>query len=207
MDRVLSVMRSYENMRLENDFRNQDFKLLCHGISYALRNWCGDNWVGERKSREAEKKYQDFFLGLNRLLCFFKENRFRRTRRETQLLNHTVFTGDVFRYLGSSDYRNKSIIEPEYNDIYVSWSKEKENSYLESKLYGPITRLYGRITEPHFGIDISGFTSFFYKYYDKDVLIARGTECEIVYPTLEASIYRIEYIDEYIERDDEDESV
>ncbi|MGL5259566.1 MAG: hypothetical protein ACRC7V_05600 [Lachnospiraceae bacterium] len=108
-----------------------------------------------------------------------------------------VFRGTVYRYLGIADsrnYRKKIKVEPEYNEIFVSWSKTEQNSYIESKLYGPRTWMQEKIEESDFGIDIHGFELWCEKWLDRVYFITRGNEKEIVFPTYERCIVQKEYL-------------
>ena len=99
--------------------------------------------------------------------------------------NDTLYHGTIYRYLGhcleNEIYDN--IVEPEYNDIYVSWSKNPTNSYIESKLYGTKTLLTCKIENNYYGIDLEAFC------------VVRGNEAEVVFPTIKETITNIEYID------------
>lgn len=79
------------------------------------------------------------------------------------------------------------------NDIFVSWSKNKEISYIESKLYGCMTRLYCNIPPNMVGFDLEGFQEFYNNKFASKIWIARGEEREVVFPTIKEMIYRIEY--------------
>ena len=64
----------------------------------------------------------------------------------------------------------------------VSWNKEEENAYLLSKLYGPVTKMTCVITEPLYGIDL------------EILKCCRGTEREVIFPTIEKYITEIDYL-------------
>lgn len=70
-----------------------------------------------------------------------------------------LYRGLLYRYLGygfvekNADKR----VEPQYNNIYVTWSKQPKNHYIESKLYGTMTLLTYKIDEPYYGIDLEAF--------------------------------------------------
>lgn len=76
-----------------------------------------------------------------------------------------------------------SNLEPEYDHLWVSWSKNEKNWYIEEHLYGAMTHLTYHIENPQYGIDLSAFGQ------------SRGEENEVVYPMVEANIDRVEYIE------------
>ena len=100
---------------------------------------------------------------------------------EKNVANAMLCRGIVYRYLGH-DYCTDEVVVPDYDNIYVSWNKEEENTYLLSKLYGPITKITCVIAEPLYGIDL-------------EILeCCRGTECEVVFPTIERYITEVKYL-------------
>lgn len=74
-------------------------------------------------------------------------------------------------------------IVSEYDHLWVSWSKNAKNWYIEEHLYGATTHLTCHIENPQYGIDLSAFGQ------------SRGEENEVVYPMVEANIDRAEYIE------------
>jgi len=86
------------------------------------------------------------------------------------------------------------VVTPEYNDIYVSWSKSERNYYIESKLYGPMTWMKAEIRNPYFGIDIQGFEDWCQEWLGDSSFITRGEEREVVFPTIKDCIIEIEQI-------------
>ena len=75
-------------------------------------------------------------------------------------------------------------VEPQYNNIYVSWSKQPQNHYIENKLYGTMTLLTCKVDEPYYGIDLEAFG------------VVRGQEAEVVFPTIKETITEVKYIRE-----------
>jgi len=167
---------------------------LCEILCPALLKWVGDTYVGKRKSTTVENAYQHFFVAFYDLLSCFQDGKFQLSALEQEWGKNLIYTGKLYRYLGKSDPFNKEQVLPQYNKIYVSWSKNQDNLYLRSKLFGPITQLSCNVQFPYFGVDIEGFTAFYHKHINNNVLIARGTEREVVFPTIQEVIYAIRYI-------------
>ena len=100
---------------------------------------------------------------------------------ENRVANAMLYRCPVYRYLGH-DYITDKVVVPDYDGIYVSWNKEEENAYLLSKLHGPVTKMTCVIAEPLYGIDL-------------EILeCCRGTEREVVFPTIEEYIIEINYL-------------
>lgn len=102
------------------------------------------------------------------------------------IADKVLYRGSLYRYLGhgSAKCNTNNRIEPQFNNIYVSWSKNPKNYYIESKLYGTMTLLACKIDEPYYGIDLEAF----------DVI--RGKEAEVVFPTIKETITEVRYIKE-----------
>ena len=102
---------------------------------------------------------------------------------ENAVAESLLYQGKVYRYLryGAPSGCKKKAIVPEYDGIYVSWSKEPKNSYIEGKLYGKITWIEAEIKPLYFGIDL------------ENMGISRGKEREVVFPTLENCVKKIKY--------------
>lgn len=73
-------------------------------------------------------------------------------------------------------------VEPIYDGIYAFWSKSVQLDDVERKLYGPITRMVCKISEPRYGIDLSVFGA------------SRGFESEVVFPTLQDCVIDVKYV-------------
>lgn len=198
----LNELRSYETDKAikgineaTDNINNYIFKLQNRDNSSALFSdvyvdiigvcsfWAGKTYVGVRKDKDIEAAFQNFFEALMSMLLLIKNDTVKPLNCEKRFANAVLYRGTVYRYLGNDTPSNR-IIKPQYNNIYVSWSKEQENTYLESKLYGVMTRLYCDIKEPYFGIDL------------EQLGISKGNEKEVVFPTLEECITNIEYISE-----------
>ena len=195
---VANYMIFYINNRDNNEIIDEElFKELCCYIAESLSYWSGQIYVGKKKDKTTEDIFQKFFKNLNYLIRFLSNNEFKLMKIEKDFINIIRYNGKVYRFLGHSnlDLRNcKKIIKPKYNNIWVSWSKEKNNSYLESKLYGKKTRLYCDIKDCYYGIDLEEIQKFCNKNQLGNYYISRGTEKEVVFPTIKKLIYKVEYL-------------
>lgn len=197
--RATLVLKAYKEILFSG---NRDSSLildLCEELCPALLKWLGETYVGKRKNAVEENAYQQFFEAFYDLLSCSLNSKLPLYELEQEWFKSLVYTGNLYRYLGKSDPFNRDRVSPQYNKIYVSWSKGKENSYLRSKLYGPKTQLSCNVQLPCFGIDIEGFTMYYHKHINSNILIARGTEREVVFPTIQECIYSIEYIEDGID--------
>ena len=139
--------------------------------------WTGKTYIGSPKAEPIKMAFQAFLVELMQLLLCMKDSGL---HFEESVANAMLYRGPVYRYLGKS-YPSDEVVVPCYDGIYVSWSKQDGNSYLLSKLYGPITKLTCEIAEPMYGIDL-------------DILeCVRGNEREVVFPTIEQCIVEIQY--------------
>ena len=157
--------------------------ILSENIEAVLKYWTGCTYVGCKKDKIIQKAFQSFFINLYNFLmtCKTEENILFAPYKE--FANRALYQGKIYRYLGHGDddkeYETK--VAPIYNDIYVSWSKKAENSYLQSKLYGPKTLLTCEITDDYYGIDLDVFG------------VVKGDEAEVVFPTIKELITDIKY--------------
>lgn len=152
---------------------------LYEDIREVCNFWTGKTYVGDRKDDEIVQVFQNFFETLMKLLLKMKDSK---KNCESKFAKAILYQGKVYRYLGYCSSRNikKKPIQPKYNEIYVSWSKEPTNSYIESKLYGKITWLEAEIKPPYFGIDL------------EKMGVSKGNEREVVFPTLKDCVTKIE---------------
>ena len=130
-----------------------------------------------------ENAFQYFYIEFMGLLLDIHNNCSDATPEELSFAKTTLYKGDIYRYLGSSDCfkPTKGIIPVKYNHIYVSWSKEsKLNHNMDEKLYGDKTLLIGN-TGKEYGIDLQD-------------LGGRPFEKEIVFPTPKAAVKKIKLI-------------
>ena len=172
---------------------DKDIKRLWNNIQTSLRLWVGNTYVGEQKEKKLQKAFQSFFIGLNDFLVFCHSDINVAYPHLKQWAHKILYRGTVYRYLGYNAPVEESNrpIEVQYDGIYVSWSKEPENNYLTSKLYGVVTFLKCEISEPYYGIDLEAFG------------VSRGKEREVVFPTLKDSIVTIEYREPNYEEESE----
>lgn len=139
--------------------------------------WTGSTYVGSPKAEPIKMAFQVFFEEFMQLLLFMKGSGL---PFEERVANAMLYRGTVYRYLGKN-YPSDEVVVPCYDGVYVSWSKQDGNSYLLSKLYGPVTKLTCEIAEPMYGIDL-------------DILeCTRGNEQEVVFPTFEQCIVDIQH--------------
>lgn len=139
--------------------------------------WTGKTYIGSPKAEPIKMAFQSFFEELVQLLLFMKDSGM---LFEKRVANAMLYRGNVYRYLGKN-YPSDEVIVPCYDGVYVSWSKQDGNSYLLSKLYGPVTKITCEIAEPLYDIDL-------------DILeCTRGNEQEVVFPTFEQCIVDIQY--------------
>ncbi len=192
-----SFVMKYMQDRLSHVFVEKEFMKICSGINFILLEWTGCTYIGHEKEKNIEQIYQNFFETVHRFLEFCYKNTEELSEKERTLTKWMMFQGTVYRYLGKADkgnYRKKIVVEPNYNNIYVSWSKSEHNSYIESKLCGPMTWMKAEILLPDFGIDIRGFEKWCEQWYDDSYSITRGKGREVVFPTIKQCIKEIKYI-------------
>ena len=185
-------LRWYVSQRGKQGFDREIFEdMICH-IMAVLSKWTGETWVGHKKNKRTEMVFQNFFetfVGLIGYINFFEK---KMSDTEKQLANMTVYNGVLYRYLGSSSPCNKECVEIEYNDIYVSWSKNEQNDYIESKLYGPLLWIKAQTLPFDFAIDLEGVDKFYQKITGENKGVVRGKEREVVYPTKRECILEVE---------------
>jgi len=201
INRTADGMVGHIKGRAEYEYFKEGFIDLCADINQCLTIWTGETWIGDPKTKKTKSAFQRFFSAFHCMICNIQDNSERYSRDELEYVKRIVFHGTVYRYLGSADPYNKTVIKPDYNDIYVSWSKEPESSYIESKLYGPMTWLSADIQKPFFGIDLEGVEKAFLALSGKKCMISRGTEREVVFPTIKDCITEVKYIED--EEDDQ----
>lgn len=151
---------------------------LGEDIGEVCRFWTGSTYVGTPKKEEIKNAFQLFFEELMALLLSMEDSKLDFEKRVAKAM---LYRGTVHRYLGHN-YSTDEVILPVYDNVYVSWNKEEENAYLLSKLYGPVTKMTCVISEPLYGIDL-------------EILgCCRGTEREVVFPTIEECVTEINYL-------------
>lgn len=180
--------------RISNcDITIDQAETLLYNILGVLAHWTGSTYIGHSKEKVIKKAYQAFFIALYKLVLAFKESN---NRLLQNLAESILYQGKIYRYLGHSSCENsKSPVEPIYDDIYVSWSKEPNNPYIESKLYGTMTWISAEIKAPYYGIDLEGIEKAVLLITDKEFTISRGNEHEVVFPTIKECITEIKHIE------------
>lgn len=156
-----------------------DINSVCHF-------WAGNTYVGQPKTKAIKKAFQVFFEAFMQLLLAIKDSD---RDYEKHFSKSILYRGTVYRYLGNNQSTDK-VIKPRFDRTYVSWSKNPQNDYIESKLYGTMTWISCKISDPFWGIDLDALGC------------SRNTECEVVFPTIKKRITEIKYISE----DDDDET-
>ena len=168
--------------RLSNgNFDPDKILILFDNIRKVLDYWSSETYIGVEKEKNLKNSFQRFFTNLMSFILACKEvnNDFLNDFAEKAL-----FQGRLYRYLGHSSHENSNVaVEPDYNDIYVSWSKNPKNNYIETKLYGTMTLLTCEVSDDYYGIDLSVFE------------VVRGEEAEVVFPTIESTIVNKEIIE------------
>lgn len=177
---VANQIKSVNKDLTNSEVLVERFKMLFQNITNVLNNWTGNTYVGQKKNKTIEKAFQSFFLELHSLLL--KLNEIKEPEIQS-FVKKALYQGTLYRYLGYGYAKGdtKKKIEPVYNTIFVSWSKNSYNSYIESKLYGTLTLLSCNVSGNYYGIDLTAFG------------ISRGDEEEVVFPTIEETIVGIEY--------------
>lgn len=184
---VQGITEATENIVAYRNSKNsskESLESLGEDIGVICDFWTGRTYVGSPKSKAIKDVFQKFFVELMKLLLSMKNSE---KDYEVRVAKAMLYQGTIYRYLGH-DHPSKKVVVPKYNEIYVSWSKEPENDYIESKLYGPVTWMSCKIAEPLYGIDLDVIGS------------SRAGEHEVVFPTIEEYITEIKYISE--ENDD-----
>lgn len=181
--RVKNQTQSVGGKLKTNDISNADFLLFLDNIYKTLKYWTGHTYIGHKKDKALQKAYQTFFEALYDFLFICRE--FGNPMLQT-FSDDVLYRGSLYRYLGygSAEELIDKRIEPQYNNIFVSWSKQPNNHYIENKLYGTKTLLACKISEPYYGIDLEAFG------------VVRGEEAEVVFPTIQQTITEVKYIRE-----------
>ena len=172
-----------EYMNVNNPNKEQLFD-VCNDVKTICAFWTGNMYVGIHKANAVKEAFQVFFETLMNFLLSIKENG---NPHETKLAKSLLYRGTVYRYLGSRE-PTKEVIAPLYDNIYVSWSKNQKNSYVEGKLIGSKTWLSCKISDPLYGIDLEALGC------------SKGEEREVVFPTIKECITEIKFI---LEEDDD----
>lgn len=192
---IMIDVRALEYYRVNCIGSHEYFDDLCLVIADGISIWCGNTYVGQEKDPSIRDLFQDFYKNLAALVNVIKRNPESATEDELALAKSLTYTGDLYRYLGHpAPFECDKVVEPYYNDVYVSWSKELGDNYLLSKLYGPITLLHAVVEESDEALDLEGFSKFYLDRVKKHYLLARPNEHEVVFPTREKNIIKTDYL-------------
>lgn len=166
-----------------------NFEIFFENIRKILYFWTNYTYVGYEKDVRIQKAYQRFYKALYDFICICKKSTFKNLQDFAQ---NALYQGKLYRYIGyNSNYHNPEIYDftkekqPIYNEIYVSWSKNERNYYIESKLCGTITVINCNVIEPYYGIDLEVFD------------VVKGDEAEVIFPTIKDLIIDIKYIHKF----------
>ncbi len=187
---VKGVLEATENIASYRSSSNTSIRAL-HNLFEDIieigKFWTSNTYVGQPKDLAVKAVFQSFFEALMDLLLNMKNTG---KKSERAIAEKLLYRGKVYRYLGNAYPSDDpdDIVKPVFDDIYVSWSKEPQNGYIRSKLYGPVTLLSCEISTPFYGIDLD------------ELNCSRGNEHEVVFPTTKKCIIEIEYIS--VENDD-----
>lgn len=154
--------------------------------------WCGNTYLGQRKDRRVSKHFHCFFSAFYDFLIYCKNSS---NKRLNDFAQNGLYQGTIYRYLGYASSGCTGYVIPEYDNIYVSWSKNYYPSHtILEKLDSYITKLECNISGDYYDIDLEGLG------------ISRSNEREVVFPTIESMITNIEYlpVDEDDDSEDED---
>ena len=182
----------------QNPTFNEEFIDLCIIVGVAIHYWSAYTYVGVPKSETIKNQYQKFYMKLKEMVDFMDNAELVLTREELDFLKSIKYNGAIYRYLGVPDSQQKhDKIKPYFNNIYVSWSKERENSYIESKLYGIVTKMRC-ITNITYGFDLEEFENYLVRWDGSEwqKQLSRANEREVVYPTIKSDITNVFYSDE-----------
>lgn len=134
IERTTYGLQWYVSRCGKQGFDREIFEDMIRHIMAVLSKWTGETWIGHKKDKRTETVFQNFFetlVGLIGYINFFEKMI---SDTEKEFANMTVYNGVIYRYLGSCSPCNKESVEIEYNNIYVYWSKNEQNDYIESKL-------------------------------------------------------------------------
>lgn len=189
--------------RVSRGITKEQGEPLLKNVAAVLDNWTGSTYVGDKKKSQIEKAFQAFFKALYDFIIECRRNdRYFNIKRSNEIL----YRGSIYRYLGYPvGYApDNSRVEPIYNDIYVSWSKNPHDIDIEKKLGSTMTWLSAEIKEPYYGIDLVGLSNAISELVDIKHRIAIIDEQEVVFPTIRECITEIKYIEHNCEEDDDE---
>ena len=184
---VTAQIKSVKNKLPTNDitYGDYNFRIFKDNVRQTLGFWTGRTYVGYKKGKAVQKAFQAFFEALYNFLLFCQKENNSFNHALKDFADRTLYQGKVYRYIGhcAEDNDFESKVEPEFNNIYVSWSKKPDNNYIQNKLYGTKTLITCVIVEPYYGIDLDVFG------------VVRADETEVVFPTVREMITGIKYLE------------
>lgn len=124
--------------------------------------------IGQKKEKVLNDSFQSFYSNLLKLII--KKRKFK-----------YLYQGTIYRYLGNFPNSDNLLNKVEYNNIYASWSKNKNViKCLDYKLHAPYIKLTAVICNDNYGIDLEKFG------------IYKNNEQEVVFSTIKDTIKKIE---------------
>ncbi len=126
--RVKSQMKTVGVRLKTNDISNEDFSLFLDNVYETLKYWTGHTYIGQKKDKALQKAYQTFFEALYDFLFTCRELD---NPKLKSFADEVLYRGLLYRYLGNGTVEENvdKRIEPQYNNIYVSWSKQPKNHH------------------------------------------------------------------------------
>lgn len=194
IEKTTCGLQKYISQRRKEGYDSTLFEDMLSYVMEVLNKWTGETWVGQRKDKSTEKVFQNFFEILSNLIEYIDLFDKMMADEEKEFARMTMYNGIIYRYLGSDTVGNKNSVEIEYNDIYVSWSKNNQNDYIESKLYGPQLWIKAHTSPFDYAIDLEGIDKFYQKITGENRGVVKGNEREVVYPTRKECILEIKEI-------------
>lgn len=174
-EQIKILMTDSNDSKVSDD----DVRIIENNVYEILYFWTECTYLGQEKSIKLSAAFNIFYTILLKYLISL-----RNVYPDSDLV-HALYQGKIYRVLGSSNpIENHKKIIPRYNNCFVSWSKNANipTPYMETKLYGPLTRLEAEITGDMYGIDLTVFG------------VSKNDEEEIVFPSIKKTILNIEYI-------------
>lgn len=158
-----------KNIKEQKEVKKDDVIIFKNNFKEVLRYWTGSTYVGYPKEPSIEKAFQKFFDSVMELLLFCYNSKNTKMIKEVKPI---LYKGTLYRCLGYGESVNTNkYIEPNYDNIWVSWSKNKNIDFiLSDKLHGPITKIQCN-TEDCYGIDLTALKC------------SKNNEEEVVFPT------------------------
>ena len=142
-----------------------------HNVKFNIKNvmryWINLE-IGQKKEKVLNDSFQSFYSNLLKLIIRKRKFKY-------------LYQGTIYRYLGNFPNSDNLLNKVEYNNIYASWSKNKNViKCLDYKLYAPYIKLTAVIRNDNYGIDLEKFG------------IYKNNEQEVVFPTIKDTIKKIE---------------